>query len=228
MYFIVAFCITYLVLSVFKDFLKKNAGKVYIGLSLISIVFIYIYWWYLQQYNSILHKDIMLIAPLYSGAFCSSLFVMVMYLGAFKKPNAFTKKFMILRSEMSILATIFTFIHNITMLIYIKVAPVTQGTFGIEYMFGAITFVLMFIIMIPLFITSFTYFKKKMGGKKWKKLQRFAYPFYFLMYLQVLCINTPAMLRGSVLNGINVVLYSIVFITYFILRVNKALTKKSK
>lgn len=228
MYFIVASCITFLLLNKFKDGLKKNASKVYLITALVGVLLVVSYGMYLNSMNGILHKDFIVLGPLYSGAFTSALFVIVMYLGAFSKPNNFTRKYGVLRTELSILACILTYVHNISMLLYIKCSSHVVGLeFGIEYAFGAITFVLMTLLMLPLFITSFMTFKKKLGGKKWKKIQRLAYPFYALIYLQILLINIPAMMNGSISNTINVIVYSVVFITYFVLKIKKKLYKKS-
>lgn len=229
MYFIIAFCLTYLIVSFFKKGLKKHANKVYCVAALVGVGLTLSFALYLNTMQGILHKDYILLGPLFSGAITSALFVIVMYVGAFTKPNKFTKKFGVLRTELSILACIFTYVHNIAMLLYIKGSSQVVGLeFGIEYAFGAITFGLMTILMFPLFITSFTCFKKKLGGKKWKKLQRLAYPFYLLMFVQILLINIPAMLKGSVLNGINVIVYSIVFIMYFILKIKKVVNKRKE
>ena len=69
--------------------------------------------------------------------------------------------------------------------------------------------------------------RKKMKAKTWKSLQRTAYLFYALIYVHVMLIMVPVALSKNTTYIINVAVYSIVFITYAVMRIKKYLTKKS-
>ena len=75
-------------------------------------------------------------------------------------------------------------------------------------------------IMLPLFVTSFPAIRRKMKARTWKKLQRVAYGFYTLVYVHALILG------HSLENWGNLLVYSLVFLPYGILRIRKALSRK--
>ena len=75
---------------------------------------------------------------------------------------------------------------------------------------------------------SFKSVRKKINAKTWKKLQRFAYIFYALLYLHVLILNLEGAQEGSIRNVVNVIAYSIIFIGYLVIRIRKYLIIKKK
>ena len=66
-----------------------------------------------------------------------------------------------------------------------------------------------------------------MKYKSWKKIQRFAYVFYGLIYLHIMLIMVPVAKTGNAQYILNVLIYSLVFLIYAVIRINKALNKKS-
>ncbi|PLX31059.1 MAG: hypothetical protein C0604_08185, partial [Clostridiales bacterium] len=48
---------------------------------------------------------------------------------------------------------------------------------------------LSFVIMVPLFVTSFDFVRRRIGGKKWKKLHKWSYPAYILMLVHVILVT---------------------------------------
>jgi uncharacterized protein with FMN-binding domain len=69
--------------------------------------------------------------------------------------------------------------------------------------------------------------RRRMNGVTWKKLQRLAYPFYALLYVHVMMLMVPPALRGERGYDITVFVYSFIFISYFAMRIVKALGTKS-
>lgn len=67
-----------------------------------------------------------------------------------------------------------------------------------------------------------------MNPRNWKRLQRCAYGFYFLVYLHVVLFNISAALRGSERSIINVCVYTAVFLWYLICRILKYRNTKNK
>lgn len=64
-----------------------------------------------------------------------------------------------------------------------------------------------------------------MKPKSWKKLQQLAYVFYGLIYVHVMIAIFPLAKKGMTQCIINILVYSIVFLTYGAMRVRKALLK---
>lgn len=106
-------------------------------------------------------------------------FVVVMYGGAFPRKSKTSKIIRSIRKEYSILGFVFLAPHAFEYLLQFL-----NGTFSWEW-YGVVGF----IIMIPLFITSFSVVKKKMDTKTWFKLQRFAYVVYLLIFVHLLVIG---------------------------------------
>ena len=65
-----------------------------------------------------------------------------------------------------------------------------------------------------------------MKYKSWKMLQRSAYAFYGLIYIHVMLIMLPIAKCGNLQYILNVLIYSLVFLIYATMRVNKPLNKK--
>ena len=87
----------------------------------------------------------------------------------------------------------------------------------LNYIFGLLTIFL----IIPLFVTSFQYVRKKIGYKLWKKLHEYAYLLYLFVGLHLIAINNDRQL-----------IYIILFGSYGFLKavmmINESVTKKKK
>ena len=82
--------------------------------------------------------------------------------------------------------------------------------------------------MLPLMITSFKAVRKKMKPKSWKKLQRSAYVFYGLIYVHTMLLYVPMVQAGRSAYIVNVIVYSLIFISYAGMRIRKELLKKKR
>jgi DMSO/TMAO reductase YedYZ heme-binding membrane subunit len=92
------------------------------------------------------------------------------------------------------------------------------------YIAATVNSLVLIAIMLPLMVTSFRGVRKRMKAESWKKLQRWAYPFYALLYVHVLILFI-ASINTALANGweiaddvISLAVYSVVYIPYFILR----------
>ncbi|MFA6801041.1 MAG: ferric reductase-like transmembrane domain-containing protein [Acholeplasmataceae bacterium] len=181
-------------------FIRKHNIKIYIIAIIIAII-------------SFIIKDKPIAMPFVKGFLGLSFFYIVMLTGALPKKSKLRLKFMGIRREYSIIGFIVVSPHALTYII-----KWIDGTRSLEW-FGLIAF----LIMIPLFITSFQSIRKKMSQHSWKLLQSLAYIVYILLFIHlILNYSKP----------INLVLYLIMFISYFILKgyyeIHKYLTKKQK
>ncbi len=123
----------------------------------------------------------------------------VMITGVFKKKSELRKRFMAIRKEYSILGVILLLPH-----VYIYLLEFFSDLTNLDDWFGIVAF----LIMIPLFITSFTTIRKKYTYSAWKKIQRWAYLAYALIYLHLLF---SAEIR-------DLIVYSFLFVPYFIIK----------
>ncbi len=211
-----------------KDIIKKHAKIFYIIFAILSIGIVYI-----------TTSKIFLDFPTWvrtwiwglfaNGAISTSLFVIVMFTGAFKKGSKLRKTLLPIRAELSILASILILGHNVAFgLSYFKFLFTRPEALPLNQLLASISSIIMILIMIPLFITSFYGIRKKMNAKTWKKLQRWAYLFYALIYVHVLLLLVPIALKGRTFAFITVIVYSIIFLTYAAMRISLALESRDK
>ena len=227
MNFLISIIITIFIIFIGRDFIKKHSKLCYALSAIISLALI------ITSYSGVLSNLPPFIntyvLPIFTkSAFPTSLFVIVMYTGALKNGSKLMKILMPIRAELSIIASILTLAHNIIFGRYHFVTLFTNPkSMSINMLLAAIISVVLIIIMIPLMITSFPSIRKKMKYKSWKKLQRLAYVFYGLIYVHVLLIMTPIAKTGNLQYILNVLIYSLVFLTYAAMRISKALNKKA-
>lgn len=147
-----------------------------IFIALFSVLGYFFYKGIHKHFNIILGVTIVLISISFfidfelatQGLLELSLFVIVMFAGAFKKGTKLQKRFKSIRKEYSILGFVILLPHAIKYIIQFL-----DGSYPVEW-FGLIAYA----IMIPLFIISFTYIKNKINIKTWFKIQKWAYLAY--------------------------------------------------
>ncbi len=171
----------------FDKFIRRQALWLYLGSALLSIV-------------AFVFKDINITKPVMNGFLGFSLFYLVMIAGSLPKKRALRRKLYSVRREFSIIGFIMITPHALKYLI-----ETIQGQITIPY-FGIIAFVL----MIPLFITSFPKVRKKMSFKAWKLIQTPAYLIYALIFVHLVLNYT---------EKINLILFIVLFAFYLITKV---------
>ena len=149
------------------------------------------------------------VTPFVKGFVGFAFFYVVMITGALNPSWKLTKKLRSVRAPYSILGFVLLMSHPLN-----YVAEVLSKQRDIPY-FG----VAAFLIMVPLFITSYMAIRKKMKAQTWVKLQRWAYPVYALMLIHLL-VNA-----SSPQNRIVAIL---LFVPYIGLKIHKEFIAKRK
>ena len=212
--------LTGLLLWAGHGFLRRHAVLCYVIACLLSLGTIALVW-----SGSV--PDTRWIVPMFTqGGLAGGLFIAVMFAGAVPSHSRFYRLVIPIRGELSILASILTLGHNIAFGKTYFLRLFSGAAMAWNLMAAAVCSLLMIAIMLPLFITSFRRVRRRMKGRSWKRLQRLAYGFYGLMYVHVLLLNFPAA-RLSAAAKLNIVLYSIVFLTYACMRTRKAVSRIS-
>ena len=208
--------------------IKKHAPVFYVGAALLALTTIAVTWsgadasfpGWMSNY----------VWPLLShGAFASALFIIVMYMGALPNGTKAIKRLMPIRAELSIMASLLVLGHNIAYgrMYFVRLFTDTPKMSATQ-MLAAICSLIMIAIMLPLMITSFKAVRKKMKPKSWKKLQRSAYVFYGLIYVHTMLLYVPMVQAGRSIYIVNVIVYSLIFISYAGMRIRKELLKKKR
>lgn len=133
-----------------------------------------------------------------SGTLGLSFLIIVMYTGALSKGSLLKKKLRSVRKEFVILGFIFISPHA-----YLYIYEFIFGNIPLQ-LFG----LLAYIIMIPLFIISFNFFKSKMKISVWIRLQRWSYLVYFLIFIHSMNVASLS----------NVFIYLFIFTSYLFLK----------
>jgi DMSO/TMAO reductase YedYZ heme-binding membrane subunit len=139
-------------------------------------------------------------------------FLVVMIPGVMDK-GTLKKRLLSVRAELAIIGTIMIASHSLSYLeYYLDDIGLLHG--DISFYLGLFAMIL----VIPLTLTSFPVIRKKMGYKNWKKLHQLSYVFYLAVGFHLILIQNDRM-----------ILYILIFGTYFALKVGTLLfNKKSK
>jgi len=223
MLFCIALLTAILFVNLFNKQLKKYSNIFYISAGLITIVVS-------CGFLDTPHKYFNTLMELFEkGALSTALWCIIMWAGAMKNGSKPIKLIMPLRGELSILAAILTLGHNIYYgKTYFKYLFFSPEKLALNQLAAAVITIIMLIIMIPLTIISFPKIRKKINAKKWKQYQKTAYIFYALMYLHIMLITVPLAKLGRESSRLNVFVYSLVFLSYAVLRIRKAILIKNK
>lgn len=202
--------------------IKKYNKTIYLLAILIVALIIYCE---LNKLSSFLPNDLKYIEKLtYNGYVSTFLFVVVMFIGVMSKRMSLTKHFMKIRAELAIIASLLIVPHMYVHGMKLIVALMNGKHLTTNRIIYSIAGVIALIIMIPLFITSFNFVKRKLKGGMWKKIQRWSYMFYGLIYVHILF----AYLNEKVVDVKNIVILSVIFGAYTVLRLIRAFNESSK
>ena len=186
----IPFIIILLVLAIYLGkSIRKHNLKLYIGATILSIVV------FILRYKAPVTE------PFNQGYLGLAFLYLVMITGALKNKSNLNKKLVSVRREYSIIGFIFITPHGLKYLI-----EFLNGVRAFEWL-GVIPYV----IMIPLFITSFMVIRKKFTFSTWKKLQRFAYIAYNLIFVHLIIVAEMP----------NLAVYIVLFTPYIILKLKK-------
>ena len=222
MKFLISLCLIVLLVQICGDRLRKKPLPYYVGAVILAAAAIIVQFMPGDIFsgNIVLKVVKTLLAYISGGAMVGALFTLVMFAGAFVQGSALAKKFMPVRAQLSILGGILAIGHGIAL----GQSFIKRLNFTAEFVIS----LLLLLVMVPLFVTSFTFIRKKMNPKSWKKLQRLAYLFYLLTFIHILAFEMPKALRGVKGYALNVFVYFVVFVSYLFCRIFRLVYKNAK
>lgn len=150
-----------------------------------------------------------------------ALFAVVMFIGVLSRDSRAGRWLRPIRAELSIIAWILSLGHMAVYLVsYLpRLGGVNKGAVMISFVVALVLFAL----LLVLGVTSFNVVKKRMKKDTWKRVQMLAYPFFGLVYLHLMLMLLPPALHGGVAAQVSVAVYSVLFATYALLRVRRAM-----
>ncbi len=165
------------------------------------------------------------LSPFRRGGFATASFMIVMYLGAIESKSGLVQRFRKIRGEMSIIASISTFGHNLMFGLHFFPKAILHPTeMRTRHLIATYITILLMCMLIPLFITSFKVVRKKMKQKTWAKIQKLAYPFFIGIYVHVMVLFSGRPQK----NLLPIIIYSVIYGLYIVLRLTKHFRDKNK
>lgn len=168
----------------FSKIIRKNHTILYIIFTVLSV-------------TAFFFRKTPVAMPFNKGFLGLAFFYVVMIIGILDKKKSLYKKLYSIRAELSILGFIVLSPHAIFFLIDFLFKSGELEIIGL----------IAYLIMVPLFITSFKKVRSKFSFYNWKKIQWFAYLAYLLIFVHLI-------INYSLLS--NLILYFILFVPYII------------
>ncbi|RKD29264.1 ferric reductase-like transmembrane domain-containing protein [Lacrimispora algidixylanolytica] len=239
MIFLIALLEAVLFVFLCKGAIKKHPGVFYV-LSVAIIAFCACY--KIMDLYSVFPEwtYTYIISVFWRGAFSTALFVIVMYIGALDRKSKVVKALMPIRGYLSIIACLITLAHSFAYgAYYIPTLFNSPKELDLRGIIALIITAPLFSIMILLMVTSFIKVRRKMKPQVWKKVQRLAYPWFALLYIYLMVLFIPSIIKSfdpaseiSMFYRVNyvitIVVYNLVFGGYLILRVRKYRLDKAR
>jgi DMSO/TMAO reductase YedYZ heme-binding membrane subunit len=147
---------------------------------------------------------------IHAGTFGFPLLIIIMYMGALNPRIKWVKKLMSIRKELSILSGFPIFAHSLIRVSnnfptalkyftrhdeYMQTANVVNETGAWISNFSLTLGIVLLLIFIPLWATSFGWVRNRMGGRAWKKLQKWSYVLYALLFIHAIGIQLGGQLN---------------------------------
>lgn len=225
MVFIVGLILMCVLVWLFADQIKKYPAYFYAGAFILTVISYIVY----KNVTMPEFVKTYLLGIFTTGTLGIAGFYIVMFTGALRNGSPLIKKLMMIRGELSILSCILMFAHlAIFGPSYIGMAAKNASVMSKSLLVSIICGTVLLIQMIYLGVTSIKAVRRKFKAKTWKKLQRTAYLFYFLMYVHGVTMQATKIKSADKSALVTIIVYSILFFTYVIMRVRKALLAKYK
>lgn len=162
--------------------------------------------------------------PLYllmqQAALSMALFVIVMFIGALPRKSAAFRHLMPVRSQLSILACILALGH---MVVYLLCIPrlFSGGLVTAGVLAGFAVAVALTVLLAVLGPTSVQKVRERLGHRRWKAVQRWAYLFYGLTYGHLMLVLAPSVEQGVATATATAAVYTAVFAVYTVARIGR-------
>jgi len=183
--------------------------------AIISVILAYFFYKQIHKYNYFIFGIFAIVALAFHdsgngitlGFIPFGLFLVVIFTGTLNK-GVIRKRLAMVRAEYAIIATILLLPHALGY-IEIYLDEVFPELATLSQIIGVIAFVL----IVPLFVTSFQFIRKKMSYKTWKTLHKAGYVIYGLIWVHLLLLQNERFYLYLVIGVLYIATRVIDFIT---------------
>lgn len=155
-----------------------------------------------------------------------ALFTVVMFVGVFRKDSRAGLSLRPVRAELSILACLLAVGHMAMYLLSFAPRLADIGALDGRFALFFATAMALLALLLVLGVTSAKGVKRRMDASAWKKLQKWAYVFFGLIYVHLVSILLPSALLQGVTAQISIVVYTVLFGSYATLRIYRAVSDR--
>lgn len=176
------------------------------------------------------------------------LLIIIMYIGALNARNKYVRKLLNIRKELSIISGFPVLAHSFVRVAFTFPNALLYFTNHPEYMakndwvksdigvgvsnFGYVLGIIMVAVFLVLWITSFKSIHRKLGNKKWKKVQKWSYVLYAMLFVHSTTLHIGWLIDSDpndkiyhIKEYISIISTLLIFTSYLILRLRKAKNK---
>lgn len=144
--------------------------------------------------------------------FIHPVLVIIMYMGALSPKTKYVGRLMSIRKELSIIVGFPVLAHAVKRVFgtfpggwqfffnneeYMANPRVSSALGSGITSFGFVLGLVMTILFLILWVTSFDSVHRKMGGKSWKKVQKWSYGLYAMLFIHSLCLQVGGMVSDN-------------------------------
>lgn len=144
--------------------------------------------------------------------FIHPVLVIIMYMGALSPKTKYVGRLMSIRKELSIIVGFPVLAHAVRRVFgtfpggwkfffnneeYMASPRVSSALGSGITSFAFVLGLVMTILFLVLWVTSFDSVHKKMGGKSWKKVQKWSYGLYAMLFIHSLCLQVGGMISDN-------------------------------
>ena len=161
------------------------------------------------------------------GLLAFGFFVVVMFIGVFDGSSKVRQHLNPIRGELSIIAALLCLPHIVNyLMVYLR--RLFGGASGVvsNIAVSFVVAVIVTVILAVLTVTSFDRIRRAMTPAKWKRVQKWAYPFFILTYAHVVIAIGPSAFSGGGRARTSLIIYTVITVAYVALRLWKAARDK--
>lgn len=144
--------------------------------------------------------------------FIHPILVIIMYMGALNSKNQYVRRLMSIRKELSIIVGFPVLAHAVKRVFgtfpggwqfffdnetYMQSPRVSSALGSGITSFAFVLGLAMTILFLVLWITSFDSVHRKLGGRRWKKIQKWSYALYAMLFLHSLCLQVGGLISSN-------------------------------
>ena len=224
MNFVLVLACTTVVVLLLRKPLKRRPGVFYALAVLLNVLYVASTF---VTYPEVARRALFLLMQKCTLAF--ALFAIVMFIGAFRADSKVGLLLRPIRAELSILACLLAVGHMVMYLIPFAPRLVNGGYAQAGFLVFFATAMALLVLLLVLGVTSLQGVKRRMDAGTWKRLQKWAYVFFGLVYVHLMSILLPSALAQGMTARVSIAVYTVLFGLYAALRIARAvLDRKQK